>query len=121
MSLQRDWVRYFIERALGDVLANEAVGVLVGSAFSGVVRGREVEENAGQAFDLLVGVELGTVVYGDVRNRCGCSEMICSSRRLIAAALRAGSLAIRTQPVRRSTSVRMQSLVPEPMTVSISQ
>ena len=44
------------------VLANEAVGVLVGSAFPGVIWGSEVEEHAGEAFDLLVGVELGPVV-----------------------------------------------------------
>ena len=51
--------------AFRQVLANEPVGVFVRAAFPGVVRGSEVEENVGQAFDLFVGMELGSVVDGD--------------------------------------------------------
>lgn len=51
--------------AFGEVLADEAVGILVAAALPGVMRGRKVEEDSGPAFDLLVGMELGAVVGGD--------------------------------------------------------
>lgn len=51
--------------ALGDVLANESIGVLVAAAFPGVVRSGEIEGDAGGFFNLVIGMELGAVVGGD--------------------------------------------------------
>ena len=51
--------------ALGQVLADQPVGVLVGPPFPGVVRRREVETGAGRPFDRRVVVELRLVVGGD--------------------------------------------------------
>ena len=51
--------------SLGGVLANEAVGVLIGAALPGVVRGREEEGDAGGGLDAFVAMELGAVVDGD--------------------------------------------------------
>jgi len=48
--------------ALGEVLADEAVGVLVGAAFPGMMRGGEVDFGAESAFEVLVAVELDAVV-----------------------------------------------------------
>ena len=50
---------------LRDVLANEAVRVLVRSALPGVIGRGEVERGAGSAFDVAVTVKLGSVVDGD--------------------------------------------------------
>ena len=47
---------------LGEVLADEPIGVLVESTFPRVVRLGEVEDYPGRPLDLLVGVELGAVV-----------------------------------------------------------
>ena len=47
---------------LGQVLADEPIGVLVEAAFPRMVRLGEVEDYAGRPLDLLVRVELGTVV-----------------------------------------------------------
>src|SRR6266498_2075479 len=52
-------------RALGDVLSNQSVGVLVRSTLPGSVGSGEVDSHAGRFFDLLVPVELGSVVDGD--------------------------------------------------------
>ena len=43
----------------------EAVRVLVGTTFPGVIRSGEVEGRAGSSLDLAVAVKLGTVVDGD--------------------------------------------------------
>jgi hypothetical protein len=48
-----------------DVLSKEAVGVLVRTAFPGVVWSGEVEGRAGGALGVAVTMELGSVVYGD--------------------------------------------------------
>ena len=50
---------------LGQVLANEPVGVFVGPAFPRMVRRREVEAGAGRVLDRGVAMELGAVVGGD--------------------------------------------------------
>lgn len=55
----------FHGRALRDVLANEAVRVLVGSALPGVIGRGEKERGAGGSFDIAVSVKLGSVVDGD--------------------------------------------------------
>jgi len=52
-------------RVLGQVLAYQAVGVLVGAALPGVVRVGEVERHAGGTLDAGIAVELGAVVGGD--------------------------------------------------------
>ncbi len=51
--------------AFGQILTDEAVGVLVGAALPGMVRSSEVDGGAKLPFDFLVAVELGTVVRGD--------------------------------------------------------
>ena len=51
--------------ALGQVLANQSVRVLVGSTFPGVVGSGEINRNAGDARDLVEPVELAAVVGGD--------------------------------------------------------
>ena len=51
--------------AFRKVLANEAVGVLVRSAFPRVIRCGEVEGDGGCTFDVLVSVELASVVSSD--------------------------------------------------------
>lgn len=51
--------------AFRQVLADQAVGVLVGSAFPGVVRIGEVERDASSGFDALVIMELGAIVRRD--------------------------------------------------------
>lgn len=55
----------FHGRSLRDVLANEAVRVLVRPALPGVIGRGEVERGAGGSFDLAVSVKLGSVVDGD--------------------------------------------------------
>src|SRR5256885_4256961 len=57
--------------ALRQVLANESVGVFVRSPFPGVIRGGEVDLHAGGSLDLLVAVELRTVVDGDGFEQAG--------------------------------------------------
>lgn len=52
-------------RSLGQVLTNEAIGVFVGSAFPGVIRGSEIEFDTGVVLDVLITMELGAVVEGD--------------------------------------------------------
>jgi hypothetical protein len=61
----------------GQILAEEPVGVLVGPALPGVVRGDEVDAGAELALDLLVAMELGPVVGSEgvdpmwfVREQC---------------------------------------------------
>jgi hypothetical protein len=55
----------FHRRALRDVLANQAVGVLVRATFPGVVGVGKVEGGAGGLLDVAVAVELGAIVDGD--------------------------------------------------------
>src|SRR5688572_4856159 len=50
---------------LGQVLPDQAVGVLVGAALPGVMRIGEVERHAGGVLDSGIAVELGAVVGGD--------------------------------------------------------
>ena len=52
-------------RALRQVLANQAIGVLIGPPFPGMVGSGEVEAGAEESLDLLVAMELGSVVGGD--------------------------------------------------------
>lgn len=47
------------------VLPNQTVRVLVGSAFPGMIGRGEVEGDTGGAFDFVIAVELGAVVDGD--------------------------------------------------------
>jgi hypothetical protein len=54
--------------SLGQVLSDEAVGVLAGAALPRVVRSGEVEAGAGLVFEVGVAVELGSVVGGDRAN-----------------------------------------------------
>ena len=51
--------------SLGQVLPDEAVGVLGSATFPGVVGGGEIELRACDGLDLFVAVELGAVIYGD--------------------------------------------------------
>ena len=51
--------------AFGEVLAEQSVGVFVGSPFPGVVRGGEEEAGGGGGLEELVALELGTVVGSD--------------------------------------------------------
>jgi len=60
-------------RALRDVLPNEAVGVLVRASFPRRVRSRKVDRYARRSFDLVVSVELRTVVDGDRLEQPGMS------------------------------------------------
>ena len=57
--------------ALGEILTDEAVGVLAGSPLPGMVRSREVEAHPGGGFDLPIAMELRSVVRGDRAKRCG--------------------------------------------------
>lgn len=67
--------------AFRQVLADQAIGVLVGSAFPGVVRIGEVERDASSGFDALVIMELGAVVSGDGLDGVGVlSNQIDSTR-----------------------------------------
>src|SRR6266498_612620 len=50
--------------ALGQILAHEAIGVLVGAAFPGMMRRREVEAGRGGALEPGVVVEFGAVIDG---------------------------------------------------------
>ena len=56
---------------LGQVLANEPVGVFVGAAFPRMVRRREVKAGAGRLLDHGVGMEFRSVVGGDRPDRTG--------------------------------------------------
>ena len=57
---------YFGHRfAFGKILPEESVGVLIGPALPTVMRGREVELDRTDRFDLAVPVELGPVVCRD--------------------------------------------------------
>ena len=49
-------------RALGQILAEQSVGVFVGAAFPGMVRRREVDAQSELPLDVLVAVELGAVI-----------------------------------------------------------
>ncbi len=51
--------------SLGEVLSDEAVGVLVGTSFPGMMGISEVESGVGEALDVLIAVEFGSVVGGD--------------------------------------------------------
>ena len=51
--------------ALRQVLANEAVGVLVQTSLPGVMRGAEIELRASLALDISKLMELGAVIDGD--------------------------------------------------------
>ena len=110
--------------ALRQVLANQAVGVLVGTALPGVVGRGEVELETSLSLNGCVAVELGSVVGSDGLDERACfrsnRRIIRSTRLLSAAAERFGNFPIRTTPVRRSTRVTTESR-PEPWTVSISQ
>ena len=53
-------------RAFGDVLADESIGILVAAPLPGVMRGSEVEGNAGLTLDLLVGGDQGVRVLETV-------------------------------------------------------
>ena len=57
--------------ALGQILAHEAIGVLVGPALPGVMRGGEVEAGGGGALEPGVLVKLGAVIDGDGPHRMG--------------------------------------------------
>jgi len=57
--------------SLGEVLSDEAVGVLVGTSFPGMMGISEVESGVGEALDVLIAVEFGSVVGGDVRTGRG--------------------------------------------------
>src|SRR5205085_9869298 len=63
--LQRDWVRPFIVVRLGRYWRMRPLVFSLVPRLPGVIRGGEVEQNAGGLFDVLVGVELGSVVNGD--------------------------------------------------------
>ena len=52
-------------RSLGQILADEPVGVFVQTSLPGVVWGREVERGSGSGLDGFVVVELGAVVSGE--------------------------------------------------------
>ena len=51
--------------ALWQILPNEAVRVFVGASLPCVVWGGEVDAQSGETFDLLIAVELGSVVGSD--------------------------------------------------------
>jgi len=51
--------------ALRQVLSNETVGVLVNTAFPGVIGSGKVERRTGGSFDVAIAVEFGSVVDGD--------------------------------------------------------
>ena len=55
--------------ALGQILAEEAIGVFVGAAFPGVVRSGEVDLRAECAFQLFIAVELRPVIRSDRSHR----------------------------------------------------
>ena len=52
-------------RALGEILADEAVGVLVGAAFPGLMGSGEVDGSMERLLERLVAVELDSIVRGD--------------------------------------------------------
>ena len=54
--------------ALGQILANETVGVFVGAAFPGVMGRGKVDLGGKLFFDLFINMELGAVVGGDGLN-----------------------------------------------------
>lgn len=68
--------------ARGKVLANKAIGILVAAAFPGMMRGGEVEDDAGGLLDLVIRMELGAIVGGDgleplgVRFSCSCMAQL---------------------------------------------
>ena len=51
--------------ALGEILPDEAVGVLVGPSFPAMMRGGEVEPHPALRLDLRIAMELRPVVGGD--------------------------------------------------------
>jgi len=82
IELERDLVAACLReashgRTLGDVLANEAVRVLVRAAFPGVIRSGEVESGVGESLDLAITVKLGAVVDGD-----GLEQMLVGADQL---------------------------------------
>ena len=59
------WGKMSETSALGEVLTDESVGVLVGAAFPGVMGSGEEEGSIECVFDRLVAVELGSVIRGN--------------------------------------------------------
>jgi len=57
--------------AFGEILAEETVGVFVGAAFPGVVRGGEVEASVQLARDIFEAMKFGAVVGGEAEDRMG--------------------------------------------------
>ena len=57
---------------LGQILSDEAVGVFIGAALPGVIRGAEVECYAPPLFDLGVAMELSSVVGGEGLKQAWC-------------------------------------------------
>ena len=57
--------------AFGEILAEEAIGVFVGAAFPGVVRGGEVEASVQLAGDIFEAMKFGAVVRGEAEDRMG--------------------------------------------------
>jgi len=65
--------------ALGDVLADEAIGVFVGSAFPGMVWGGEVELQLQCLLDERIAVKLRSIVGGDGSELIGVAP--CNTQR----------------------------------------
>ena len=55
----------FHRRSLRQVLPNEAISVFVGASFPGVIWSGEVDRHSGALLEVLVAVELCSVVGGD--------------------------------------------------------
>ena len=87
--------------ALGPILAQQAVGILVRPPFPGGVGRREVEARGDQRFQQGTRVELGPVIDGNRPDRMGWAAMRRRARRLICAPVRWVSLPIATKPVFR--------------------
>ncbi len=81
---------------LGQVLANEPVGVFVGPAFPRMVRRREVEAGAGALLDRGVAVELGPVVRRDGPHGTRLRRISCVARWFTSAVVRAWSFPMAT-------------------------
>lgn len=64
----------------GQVLADEAVGVLIQAALPGTVRGGEVEADATARFDVAVAMEFCAVIRGDRANGARLSFLTVNCR-----------------------------------------